>query len=528
MQQDGDETRFEEASRDCHFRPSCILILFVIAFLLWLALTVLQALFGPLDGFAQISTNAEGGVIASGPYLAELILPILRPVLSKKIVLFSYVGMLVAVPLFSAWVIAKARSYYVNERPLKLTRLTGVVVVSLAVLVIFNLPYLSNDIYLYSIQGQMLSELNSNPYTIKPSERFTGNYLKNIPWTNQNSPYGPLALLGFSAAYSLSGNTVIGFWALKVALSLPWLVLMVYVYSTNLFDRRKAEFWFIWVAFNPLLLIEVCQNGHLEGWIGLLLFLVIKTLLRITLRRVIVAGVLFGFVCSIKLSIVVAGPVLLMWIVSFAHDRTPQWRESISLGVSFVSFVFLALFVSYLPLWSGGGALTGIEQEAGKTLRSIYAVYASLWGMSPQMILASSLAGNVLAGVLGVVACKVRRELTIGILVCLLVQAIFGRTFLQPWYFCPLIMIAPLLGAVSNGPNLKHSVVQKCSTFDNRVLGILLVLSVCTIAGGYAIPVILGGYSPVAQLWSFVGMVVAPFAISSGIEAAQFVRRRRY
>jgi hypothetical protein len=83
----------------------------------------------------------------------------------------------------------------------------------------WNLPFLSNDLYLYRLHGQMLTEQGRSPYAERPMECFSQEILENVPWTDQHSPYGPVALALFAAATSISDGSVLQFWLLKIVLA---------------------------------------------------------------------------------------------------------------------------------------------------------------------------------------------------------------------------------------------------------------------------------------------------------------------
>ena len=480
---------------------------------LWLALIAAQAMFGPFDGYVPIHINAPGALISSGPVIADNLLHFARPLLTLRTVRLGYSLLLTAVPLLSIWLIARnlGTEGTFGTRPMR--RLCIAVVAFLAVLTIGDLPYLSNDIYLYRAQGQMLFTWGCSPYAATPAECLPGDVLKNVPWVNQNSPYGPLALAIFVAASSLPGGIVLDFWLLKVMLTLPWLIMLVYIHSSRLFGVGRRMLWFAWIGLNPVLVLEVCQNGHLEGWLGLLLLFLVLTLLRVSYGRVLVAGILLGLACAIKLSVVVVAPVILMWLVSAPQMNRRPSGETVLLLLLFVMPMLATVAVLYLPFWQGVHTFAGIQQESEKTLRSLYSVLRHHFGMPPTWILGSSILGDICAGVAGMLICAKRRSLTDGLLICLLVQAILGRTFLQPWYFCPPIMLAPLLGMTARRKHEKISLVQRLDAAEIGLLRVLLVISASAIAGGYAVLFLARGRSPQAQSLSFVCMIVPPLIV---------------
>ena len=476
---------------------------------LWLALIAVQALVGPFDGYQPGHVAARGGLLCTGPLLAEALLHAARALLTPRPVLFCYSLLLVAVPIVSAWIIA----HFVGKTEVLRTKRTRMLLLALmaavTVLAFMDLPYLSNDIYLYRVHGQMLAEQAQNPYTVTPTQSFPPEALKNIPWTHQNSPYGPLALSIFAATDVFNGGIVLGFWLLKIALGLPLLVMLVYLCASKLFDRDQRTAWFFWVGLNPLLILEVWQNGHLEGWIGLLLFSLIIALLDVSRVRTARGGVLFGLACAVKLSVIVAAPVVLVWLASSRLGHRPA-REAALRGALFLALMAVTLASLYGPFWQGMQTFAGIQQESHKAIRSLSWILAYYFGVSAMSVQAVSMAGNLAAALVGMLVVRKRKSLTEGLLATLLIQTFLGRTFLQPWHLCPLIMLAPLLGTRVLHYAGETSMLQQIGAPEADILRILLVLSASAVAGGYAVLYLAGGKSPEALLLSFLCMTIPP------------------
>jgi hypothetical protein len=384
-------------------------------------------------------------------------------------------------------------------------------VVFLAILAGFNLTFLSNDIFLYRLQGHMVLMPECDPYTATPAECMPAEVLTNVPWIYQKSPYGPLALVFFTAASCL-GGIVLQFWMLKLILILPWAVMLIYMYRSKRFGEDRGVAWLVWLGLNPLLILELLQNAHLEGWLGALLFFVILALLRSSSRRTALAGVLFGLACAIKLSVAFVAPAILVWLAVGAQgSRRPSEGTALHMFL-FLAPALLTLGGLYLPFWRGVDTFAGIQQESEKVLRSLYATLAHYAGMSPQLIRGSSILGNVCAAAVGMLICARARCLAKGIITTLLIQAFVGRTILQPWHFCPLIMLAPLLAVDAGKEGAGDRWGQGIRSDGVGLVGLLLTISASAIAGGYAVFFFSGSRSPQAQGVSFLCMAVFPFA----------------
>ncbi len=492
------------------------ILLFLVGLGLWLVLIGAQALVGPFDGYVLIHVGEPGALVAMGPTLARSVLSLVRPHLASGAVGVCYSLLIVAVPLFNIWLIGRI----LGKREVRGARtrygLGIAAVVLLAVLTQFNLPYLSNDIYLYRTQGRMLAETDCNPYAVTPAACLPEHDLLNVPWVHQFSPYGPLALAAFAAVNALAGGIVSEFWFLKALLTLPWVVMLIHLSRSKLYERDWKPVWLVWIGLNPLLVLEVCQNAHLEGWIGLALYVLVIVLPQVSYARVTMAGLVFGLACAIKLSLVVTAPIVLVWIFTAARENHSPPRETATLLMLFVVSMLAALAANYWPLWQGAQTFAGIQQESDKVLRSLYSLLGHHLGVSAPWIRWLSFCGHICAGIVGMIVCYRRRSLAAGLIAGLLIQAVLGRTFLQPWHFAPAIMLAPLLGALP--------AKDRDDEVGRRVLRLLLVLSASALAGGYAVLFLAKGKSPLAQSLSFLVMVVPPLVVWSA--GAWFARLR--
>ena len=117
----------------------------------------------------------------------------------------AYVGALLSACAATAWLVARLRRAGESEL-LRLRAWLIATTAALGVLCFFDLPYLSNDLYLYLAHGDMLERQGFSPYVAIPQRHFPPDALAGIPWTAQTSAYGPAALLMFRAASALGGG----------------------------------------------------------------------------------------------------------------------------------------------------------------------------------------------------------------------------------------------------------------------------------------------------------------------------------
>ena len=201
-------------------------------------------------------------------------------------------------------------------------------------------------------------------------------------------------------------------------------------------------------------------------------------------------------------------PIIVVWL--WMADEERAWQ--VALGrIALLALVCVATLAAlYWPFWIGGATFDGLQREAGKIIRSLHALLGAWFGLSPGCLRACGLAGNLLAAAAGAWICWRRKSLAQGLLVGLLAQVVLGRTFLQPWHFCPALLLVPFLGFAARPPasgGLRWAELRS-----------LLVLSVSALAGGYvALLWVPGSRADALQTISFLCIVLPP-AIWWGIE----------
>lgn len=474
----------------------------------WLLLLAMQALQRPFDGYMPAHVGAPGGSLLSGPLLAIPLACLLPLAKLQPELRFAHLILLAAVPLFSIVAIdGFMRTGAASPGMRRIGACLIGVVLLLTAAATGDFPYLSNDVYLYRAQGQMLNQAGASPYATAPAEVLPPGQLQNVPWTHQKCAYGPLALDGFRAATAGRGGIVGDFWRLKLLLALPLFAMLLLLARLPQFDARERIAWFAWIGLNPLILLDIAQNAHLEGWIGLFLALLLLALDHTTLRRVIAAGVLCGLACAIKLSLLVVAPIAVVWL--WTGGRARVRRAAVVRTALFALASGATLVALYFPYWQGWSTLDGLQWEAAKVIRSFHAMLGALFGMSPGWIQLCSLGGNLLAMAAGAWVCCRRSSLAQGVLACLLVQAVLGRTFLQPWHFCPALMLIPFLGmATRAAPAAANAAVP--GTLTLTALRGFLILSVSSLVGGYALLFLIHSRADVWQVVSFLCMVLPP------------------
>jgi alpha-1,6-mannosyltransferase len=171
------------------------------------------------------------------------------------------------------------------------------------------LPHQSDDIYRYLWDGK-LQYYGISPYTYAPADPALGKYHSELLPATVNFPkiktiYPPVAQLFFRLSYTLFGESVTG---------MKFLFLFFILGSSALFysilQREGGEArWFLFFAWNPLLIMETAVNGHLDI---LMVFFLLLSLWFFFRQQLILAGI--GLACAILTKLV---PVILLPIFFF-------------------------------------------------------------------------------------------------------------------------------------------------------------------------------------------------------------------
>jgi hypothetical protein len=469
----------------------------------WLVLFAIQSVVGPWDGYATGFLQNAGARIALGPLLHRGLAPIAQADPSARAARIAYVCMLLSACAVNAWLIARLRRAGETE----LLRLRAWLIATttlLGALAFFDLPHLSNDLYLYQTYGDML-ERGLNPYVAIPQRHLPPEALAGIPWTGQYSAYGPAALLIFRAASALGGGAVLGFWCLKLFVVLPWAAVLVYASRTQTLAPAERLAALAWLGLNPLLLLEIVQNAHLESWTGPILLLTVLLLRRRGIAWAAGAGFTIGLVGAFKLSLLVVAPAIcadLLLPAPTGRSRSERWRAA----VAFASALLVTLVLFHLPLWQGLATFEGLRAESQKVLLSPYFVLSLAFGLSAPVIQALGLLGNVAALSVGPWMRWRGLPLEVALITTLVLQSLLGRTFLHSWYLCPPLILMVLLRGYDAGR--RRELAMRVRYLCDETFW--LVFSVSAIFGRYAIVVLAQRRGDAAQTLSVSCMLIPP------------------
>jgi len=356
----------------------------------------------------------------------------------------------------AAWAVAWALGVAAALRMPRRVALPAVFAVALALRVaaLAGPPITSDDLYRYSWDARV-QLTGTDPYRYSPDARQLVRLREPWLWpsvsacarlyrapdcTRINRPmvrtiYPPVAEAWFTAVYRVAG---IG------ARYKPWQVAgllgdmaLVALLPTVLRAWRKDERWAALYALSPVAVLEVVNNGHIDGLAALL---VVLALLAVARRRPVWAGVCLGAATAVKLypALLVLGVAAALW--GRRGSLAARTADAARVGVTAGAVVVL----SYLPHVAAVGArvigyLPGYLQEEKYDQGGRYLI-AGVLGLS-----ADRTAAVAVAGFAAVVAWVVwRRPAAPRACAALLGALLLAVTPVQPWYAVTLLAVATI------------------------------------------------------------------------------------
>ena len=221
-------------------------------------------------------------------------------------------------------------------------------------------PWLSNDIYRYLWDGQLLAH-GINPYALPPAAEELSRFRDAVNYPrmdhkNVHSVYPPLLQtlfgLGQRTSQFFSLPPVVGLKCLFVLIDLILVAALFYWLAQLNGDPR----WAVLYAWHPLPIIEIAGSGHTDG-IGALMLLF--TLIFLQRRKYWVATGFLALGFLVKFI-----PIFFLPFLFLAVWQEFNWRQA--LGV--VALLALIVIASYAPFLS-----------AGENLWSGLLVYSDKW-----------------------------------------------------------------------------------------------------------------------------------------------------
>jgi len=325
------------------------------------------------------------------------------------------------------------------------------VAVALRLAALAGQPILSDDLYRYAWDGRVQVS-GTDPYRHAPESAEVADLREDWLWpdregcarlqrpegcTRINRPsvrtiYPPVAEAWFTVVYRVAGiDTRHKAW--QVAGLLGDLAL-VGLLPTVLRAWKRDERWTALYALSPIPVVEVVNNGHVDGLAALF---VLVALLAAARRRPAWAGALLGGAALVKLYPAVLGLALL----SAVGDR----RRSTLVRVGGAAAAVVAL--AYLPHVAAVGLrvlgyLPGYLQEERYGEGGRY-LLAGILGLPPGLTAVLAASGFLAVGAWVLL----RRPAAPRACAALFGALLLAVTPVQPWYAVTLLVVAAVAGA---------------------------------------------------------------------------------
>src|SRR3989344_1259000 len=217
--------------------------------------------------------------------------------------------------------------YLIYKRKIRLKYLVFSTILNTLIL-IFAYPFLSHDLFNYMFDAKIILNYHANPYTHRPLDFPSDEWLRFMHWVHRYSPYGPLWLLYSLIPATLGfGKFILNFFAFKIFIGIFHLVNSYLIFK--ILGKINKKYQLLGTAFyalNPILLIEGVINSHND--------IVLATFLLLPVYFLTFKKPLLSFVALILGTLIKYIPLLnLPWLI----------RENFSKNKKIVRFIFFNL-----------------------------------------------------------------------------------------------------------------------------------------------------------------------------------------
>lgn len=133
-----------------------------------------------------------------------------------------------------------------------------------SLILIPSYPFLSSDLFNYLFDAKIITFYHANPYTHKPLDFPSDEWLRFMRWVHRYSPYGPL-WLAYSVIPSLLslGKFISAFFAFKIFIGVFHIFNSFLIYKTlEKLNKNLTLTGTAFYALNPIFLIEGIVNAH--------------------------------------------------------------------------------------------------------------------------------------------------------------------------------------------------------------------------------------------------------------------------
>ncbi|OGO17907.1 MAG: hypothetical protein A2Z02_06805 [Chloroflexi bacterium RBG_16_48_7] len=313
----------------------------------------------------------------------------------------------------------------------------------------FMTPNLTDDYFRYIWDGLLFAH-GYNPYIILPSQFIDSSHIvtgiTDSLYAGLNSPnyytvYPPVCQFIFGLSAKLAGGNILGniiIIRLVILLAEFGVIIFLYRLASKLAVSPKVVAIY---AFNPLVIIELTGNLHLEA--VMLLFLVLAIYLLV-LKKQLYAAASFGLAVGVKLLPLIFLPLLIK-------------RLGLVKSTIFFAIVGATLVVLFLPFYS-----VELIPNFFSSLRLYFQTFefnASLYYLLRWIgyqfigynIIATLGIALAILTLLTIIVIAVREKTIIwlslfqGMLMCLTAYFLFATT-VHPWYITSLVLISLFTG----------------------------------------------------------------------------------
>ncbi|MGE5344004.1 MAG: ArnT family glycosyltransferase [Candidatus Omnitrophota bacterium] len=227
-------------------------------------------------------------------------------------------------------------------------------------------PDQSDDIYRYIWDGKIQAN-HINPYTYAPNDPVLAPYHSEVLPERVNFPtlktiYPPMAQVFFLLSYTLFGESLTG---------MKFLFLLTACGSMTIFYLLLQRFsgsprWFLFFAWNPLVIMETAINGHLDI---LMVFFVLLSLWLFDDRRFVLSGM--AAACAVMTKLI---PVILLPILFFYLIKNPGYGPR-----DRITRITHPLYRFVIPLLLTGLGFYALYFSSATNLLNVVLNYSTRW-----------------------------------------------------------------------------------------------------------------------------------------------------
>lgn len=333
-------------------------------------------------------------------------------------------------------------SYYIFLKSTLKLRLCLLLAFSFRLVLLFNLPNLSDDYFRFIWDGT-LSSAGLNPWLYTP-ETYQSNvqisYFQNMLYENMNSPQYFTIYPTVCQAIFYSVNKLFPENLRALVLALKSLLLIAEIGSVA-FILKILEFLnlnrkqVLIYALNPLIIIELVGNIHFEALMICFLLGFIWALLK---RKYVLAGILFILAVHVKLLPLMFLPLIINYL---GLKKGLRWALAVVLGIGLLFLPFLSSDFSY-----NFGSSLDLYFQKFEFNASIYYILRAIGyyqtGYNEIAFIGPGLSLATLSVILWISCYKVEKKTLIERMFWIFLVYLLGSTIVHPWYLTGLLGLA--------------------------------------------------------------------------------------